>query len=353
MPIETKFQRVKEWSFGKQLDEITHLARQRQSNEGYLDLETQLQRRRSIYEGIITDIDLDNESSRKFLQNQSSLFKCPKIWCEFFYDGFENKERRNQHVNQHERPFRCSFTDCLHAKLGYDTEKDLKRHERKSHPTGQDSEWAFPTPHKPKKPLDIWAASEKGDLATVKRLVEQGVDINQKISPKGSRTPLYLAVSNDHHDVVKYLLEQGCDVDKSYPGKPSAFTQAFFSARGSIVQMLLETIAGSESECRKQHAIDGLSIAIKRGREDLILPLLSYGINLNENQLGQRLLNIAIGFGFDACERTLLDNGARYEQSHKIKDSNLTDFLTTEDDPFFGAENHSLFGSPAPDFELE
>ena len=145
------FQSIRQWEFTRRLGGLAQLARERKSNEDHLDLETELQRRRLIYESTVTNLDPHGQNGR---------FKCPKRYCEFFYDGFPNREHRDKHVNQHERPFRCTFEECLHAELGYETQKDLKRHEKTSYLIDESSEWAFPTYKR--KDMFVFSASTKG-----------------------------------------------------------------------------------------------------------------------------------------------------------------------------------------------
>ena len=304
--ISTKprFQSIRHLSFTRELDCLANLARQRKSNVDYLDLEVQLQRRRLIYEDVVTNTNpQDRAFSSGLLLNASGWFKCPKKHCDFFFDGFANKEDRDKHVNQHERPFRCSFEECLHAKLGYGTEKDLKRHEKKSHPIGENSEWSFPT-LKPKKNPHIFSASRKGDLVTVRRLFEEGADVNQR-RPKGSNSALSLAVENNRSDVVKYLIEQGCKDDREL-----VVDKAVMSASISILQMVLEMEASLTR--RVKFAQDALFTAVICGREEKIPLLLSYLIDINyRDREGKTALKYARLNGHHSCEQVLLDNGAR------------------------------------------
>lgn len=39
-------------------------------------------------------------------------FKCPRIYCRHFYDGFQSRENRDQHVRRHERAYTCTFDGC-------------------------------------------------------------------------------------------------------------------------------------------------------------------------------------------------------------------------------------------------
>ena len=317
IPTEPRFQSIRQWDFTNKLDILAQLAHQRKPNERFLDLEVQVQRRRLIYEDIITNKDPHNEAFREhLLLNASGWFKCHKRHCDFFFDGFANKDDRDKHIDQHERPFRCSFEECPHAKLGYGTEKELKRHEKKSHPSGQDSEWAFPT-YKPKRnlevssasekedlataPLDIFSASTKGDLATLQRLVREGANVRQT---NAWITPLMLALKNDHADVAKYLIEQGAEKDWAIK---SSWVAQYASI--SVLRMLLETEVDPTRriECA-QTALDDEGFY---NRVDAIPLVLSYGADINhKNILGMTPLQHARRQGNHEYAQALLEHGA-------------------------------------------
>lgn len=295
---EPKFQSIRHLGFAIQLDGLAYLACERRSNEKYLDLETHLRRRRKIYEDVVTSSNPQYEAFRnEMLLSASRWFKCPKRHCDYFFDGFANKEDRDKHINQHERPFRCSFEECPYAKLGYGTETELKRHEKKSHPTGENSEWTFPA-YKPKKDLDIFSASKKGDLNRIKRLFREGADLKKTIRPKGVIDALTLAVRNNHNDVVKYLLERGCTLYQD-----SILYESVRIANISILQMLLDR--------GPRLAQEVLRSAADCGREEVIPFLLSnYDIDINYRYNGFTALNIARRGGYHSFVRALIEHGA-------------------------------------------
>ena len=304
VPTELRFQSIRHWNLTKKLDILAQLAQQRKSNERFLDLEVQVQRRRLIYEDIVTNKDPHNEAFREhLLPNTSGCFKCPKKHCDYFFDGFANKDHRDKHIDQHERPFRCSFEECPYAELGYGTEKELKSHERKSHPSDQGSEWAFPT-SKPKRDRNIFSASEKGDLATVQRLVRGGADVNQTSRPNGSITALMHALKNDHADVANYLIEQGAEKDWVIE---SSWVAQYASI--SVLRMLLET------EADPTRRIECAQIALNKGEfynwVDAIPLVLSYGADINQkNTRGITPLQHARMAGKHVYAQALLEHGA-------------------------------------------
>ena len=298
------FQSIRECNFTKRLDDLAHLAHQRQSNEQHLDLETQLQRRRLIYENVVANTNVIGEASQdSLLPDKAGRFKCPKIWCQFFSEGFQQAERRDKHVDQHERPFRCSFEECLYTQLGFGTEKELKRHE-KTHPTSQGSEWVFPT-LKPKKKLNILSASKKGDLAAIRRLVGEGANVNERKSRKGFVTPLYLAVKHNHPDVVNYLIEQGGHDPGSFV---RSLRNAFNFSETAIIATLLDL---ARDQAMVGTGYEGLRMAAAIGRADVVPLLVAYRVDINHRfDREGTALDIARQKGHDAFVQALLDDGA-------------------------------------------
>lgn len=59
----------------------------------------------------------------------------------------------------------------------------------------------------------LWAAAREGDLATIKKLAAEGVDINA--STQYGATALSFAADKGHIEVVRFLLESGADPNKS------------------------------------------------------------------------------------------------------------------------------------------
>jgi ankyrin repeat protein len=88
-------------------------------------------------------------------------------------------------------------------------------------------------------------AARKGDAASVKKLLDAGVDVNAKF--RYNRTALSFAADRGHVDVVKVLLDRGADVtikDTFY--NASALTWAVSPAMDrkpqhtEVVQLLLQ-----------------------------------------------------------------------------------------------------------------
>lgn len=68
----------------------------------------------------------------------SKLFRCSRIYCQHFYDGFEVQEDRDKHVDRHERAYMCTFDGCPMATIGCVSKKDLDKHLLETHSVGAD-----------------------------------------------------------------------------------------------------------------------------------------------------------------------------------------------------------------------
>ena len=63
----------------------------------------------------------------------SNLFKCSRMGCFYFFEGFETHERRQVHIDKHEKPFQCTFPACPHADIGFGTKTQLNAHLKTQH----------------------------------------------------------------------------------------------------------------------------------------------------------------------------------------------------------------------------
>jgi ankyrin repeat protein len=68
-----------------------------------------------------------------------------------------------------------------------------------------------PAPSSSDQAEALSAAARKGDAAAVKKLLDEGLDVNTKF--RYDRTAISFAADRGHVDVVKVLLERGADIN--------------------------------------------------------------------------------------------------------------------------------------------
>lgn len=60
-------------------------------------------------------------------------FKCEFPRCEFWRQGFAERNGRRQHERSHEKPLKCQIPGCKYEKIGFLSEKMRKRHIQEGH----------------------------------------------------------------------------------------------------------------------------------------------------------------------------------------------------------------------------
>lgn len=153
----------------------------------------------------LTTEDLDVVNS---LYGFQTMFKCPKLWCNYFTTGFVTREDRRKHVDCHERPFFCPVEGCFATQLGFDAEDKLKAHTSKYH-SASSTEVRFPK--KVAKRHNIHSAAAAGDVAAVMAFMDSGVDPNL-LRRFDKKSPLAIAAKYGHFEVCKQLLAGGAKI---------------------------------------------------------------------------------------------------------------------------------------------
>jgi len=117
---------------------------------------------------------------------------------------------------------------------------------------------------------DIFKASMKGDLLSIKKLVEKGIDLDQK--DKNGQTAAFIALDNNHAEIANYLLENGAD--------------------GLV---------------KNKKGLDLSTVAGLSGEEEIFSRLVELGAPVNSNVLGKMnlLMSSAMEGHFKICEKIL------------------------------------------------
>lgn len=195
---------------------------------------------------VIEQIRLEDMSSqeRDIVTNVYGLqfkYKCPKIWCDYFSTGFDEKQDREKHVQSHERPFCCQEPGCFASQFGFDTTEKLGEHMTQYHTSGEDA-IRFP-PTKRKKTDSLQAAAGRGDLVAIEAFLETpGWKPLPPMSSLGlsvTDNPLHMAIRNGHLKACKLLISSGFKL-RMGRGYDCIIT-AVNNRRTEIVQLVLSS----------------------------------------------------------------------------------------------------------------
>ena len=100
-------------------------------------LATALERNRKLLEEPLDKLSKTERAAYAKFYDDKKRYKCTKITCRYFSQGFSEVKAKKRHINIHDRPYQCDVSDCLGAE-GFANEKDLKNHTRAFHPEKSD-----------------------------------------------------------------------------------------------------------------------------------------------------------------------------------------------------------------------
>lgn len=91
-------------------------------------LATALERNRNLLEELPKTISNTELVTYRQFYDDARRYKCTKITCVYFWDGFKDPKSRKRHVALHERPYQCEASDCLAAEYGFSNSRDLEKY---------------------------------------------------------------------------------------------------------------------------------------------------------------------------------------------------------------------------------
>ncbi|ETS75549.1 hypothetical protein PFICI_12493 [Pestalotiopsis fici W106-1] len=204
-------------------------------------------------------------------------YKCPHSWCHCFEDGFLHRKERDDHINQHMRPFRCPVDGCYATSLGFASQLQLQQHDKRYHPGPEEPR--FFVSETPKEYKNVWAAIAEGALEAVTTIIDKEIkssgffDFSKRYRRGGDSlagtTALECAVMFGNFDICQLLLSKGAspfakgawplDLNPKYS---SALQIAIEANDADIMSMLIshfqtkdiQNAMGSETKSLLEHA---------------------------------------------------------------------------------------------------
>ncbi|KAK5631888.1 hypothetical protein RRF57_007602 [Xylaria bambusicola] len=278
--------------------------------ENNFKIEFRTQAIRNTIEALLAE-EGASEAHCSILTLYSSVrYKCHKPWCQSFYRGFKRPEDRDQHLLEHDRPFRCCVEGCHGNQIGFLSKADLNRHTERLHSTQPSIHFASPRALK-SEPRIIRSAAAAGDLAKVKACFQAGVPIDTATKKKGGVTPLYLAAKNGHIHICQYLLERGADVNFQDDRGHTALHAAALLDDVELTHLLLSQ-PEANPHLKDRENFTAAGTAAKNGCNNTLSVFISRGLASQSRQddAGRTCLSIAMNSGNLNTIKLLINNAS-------------------------------------------
>ena len=125
--------------------------------------------------------------------------------------------------------------------------------------------------------MDIWTASEEGDLERVRQLIQEGQDVNRGNSY--GTTPLMRAARYGRDQVVQELIRAGADVNGKDDYKQTALHKASSCGHSSVIKTLAE--AGANLNVQDWRGVTPLMWAAYWGCANVVVELIRAGADVS------------------------------------------------------------------------
>ena len=158
---------------------------------------------------------------------------------------------------------------------------------------------------------DIFTAVARGDVARVKALVREDKTLLK--AEAGVESPLVWAAGHNKPEVLKWLLDQGADINFHNDWDGSVLSVAVWKGHTEIVKILLDRGANIELGAGKDAYGTPLHRACWQGNKELAALLLDHGAKLESSDKtypNETPLCFAVKKGQTDLVRFLLDRGA-------------------------------------------
>ncbi|MGD0279619.1 MAG: ankyrin repeat domain-containing protein [Smithella sp.] len=134
-------------------------------------------------------------------------------------------------------------------------------------------------------------AALNGDINLIKRLLDNGADIEAK--DKHGRTALLLATGKGHMEIVKLLLDKGANIEqKDDLSGAVALTYAASKGHMEIVKLLIDR--GANIEQKDDGGSSALMAAASKGHMEIVKLLIDRGVNVQaKSNRGYSALSLA------------------------------------------------------------
>ena len=129
---------------------------------------------------------------------------------------------------------------------------------------------------------ELCYAVRMGDMRRLRSVLNCGADIDQEFQEHGGLSPIFLAIMKKNEEMVKFLIKQACNVDKTGKKQETPLFYAIRSGKPKLVKLLLETGCNVNHVATQDNLISQpIFVAIQQGNTEIVRLLIDYGVDLN------------------------------------------------------------------------
>ncbi|KAJ0423899.1 hypothetical protein BJY00DRAFT_277634 [Aspergillus carlsbadensis] len=110
-------------------------------------------------------------------------FRCPKLTCFWFQEGFSTAELRTNHENHHNMPCRCPVESCNRATFGFRSKNEVTTHMKRYHPEDIDLSESFTNPVRAEVNKTRWECPECHGFFVRKNILEDHIRAHRGEKP--------------------------------------------------------------------------------------------------------------------------------------------------------------------------
>lgn len=164
-------------------------------------------------------------------------------------------------------------------------------------------------------------AAEKGHLGILKLLSNAKGALIDKLS-KLRRTPLWLAASNGHEQIVSLLFRKGADLKTCDSGGLTLLSVAAINGHEAVVELLAER--GAELGFSTDNHRTSLFTAAKNGHEAIMKLFIENGVDFqSEDDQGRTPMLLAVQNGHEAVVKLFIEKTVGSEFHHNLAKETL------------------------------
>jgi len=165
---------------------------------------------------------------------------------------------------------------------------------------------------------NLHMAAFTGDLASVKKFIRQGTEVDAKDSD--SWTPLWWAISSRRQEVARFLIESGADVNTTHRDDLKGRSVLLFTVRKGCVKLVELLIArGADVNAASgSRSSTPLNAAALTGNKPMVEILIAKGADVSGKRLsGRTPLYSAAEQGHTEVVKLLIAKGADVNASDR------------------------------------